>query len=1024
MKKLVLLILFLVPIILNGQDSIPTMFDCGTMLDDSNEVEALQDACSTDFCTFLNNHYGDIVPTGNGILKIRTNIVIMQRADGTGNFDLDNEDDMYFLEGIFATINEKLINNMEEDCAINNCYYYARCYNVDNSINHYDNVHIEFVPNYIEIKDNYGWNHRNDNEPYNYYTRTKDYLKYIFNLIQQQSNYIPGINIIMTEDQVGWDYYENGTNPWSLDNSVWHPYYGGLAYSTESVMDDNEDYMIIHAPDTYLGKLCREQYYGFSEIDSRNIMANGFMHEYGHSLFGLYHTSCPKNVMNPSGSESLSSKSSITGCQIRDMMKVLMTMNVRNMVECDEVLPFYHYINKDETWNNDLRIYGNILIKSGNKLNIVCRLNMAPDAKIIVEQGAKLILDGGEITSKCGKWEGIIVEGNSNKDQPDYWNMPNSDEAGIVITKNGASINNAHIGISTNYSGQWTDQKWGGVVHCEDTDFSGCWKGIEFMKYDRENKSYINNCTFSGWKEGITIWDCDGIEIEHCTFDNQDKGVAFLDAKVVISNDNTFSNCTRGILAMESTPSSSRLVVELDNEFIDNDTAIVVSGQNYSRISNDNYFESNDVGIKVVGYNRVDIKDNFFMGNFANITSDLSGNNYNRFSCNTMTGQDIGIWYIYENQKSEFISNDFIGSYDSDVYGSNANINEQVGSEYGAAMNLFSDIDHDLYWSSLLGNSSFEYYLPENPVPRTDPKFIGNFIEYQGKNENDANCAYIEPPVITTTVLTEVKNDFCYWYNKYKENPHNETYRKKYLKYEKKLHSYYYYWLNEGQKKSWKEIEIILKTICGQKWKVDLFGHYLSTGYFTQADSMLNVINAMRTGGEDGIPEDMSDEQINSFVEIQQINIKLQQSMGTYQITESEREILKSNMLKNIPESAYAIGTYYLATGEVISRPLPEYVGSFEYRAEKYIKQDWIVYPNPVTNKLNVLYSGDKKPSGSVAIYDIVGNEIIKENYQLKRGSKKQLDVSGLKHGVYLLQVLDNDNKLIKMKKLVVGNNK
>jgi len=678
------------------------------------------------------------------------------------------------------------------------------------------------------------------------------------------------------------------------------------------------------------------------------------------------------------------------------------------------------HLNTNTIYDTDMNVPGNIIINPGAQLTVTAKLKFGDNKRIIVKRGAKLVLDGGHLTicDNATKWDGIIVEGNSNLPQPDYWEMPASDEAGIVVTKNNAKIENAHIGISTNYSGQWTDQKWGGVVHSEDTDFSGCWKGIEFMKYDLENKSYIGNCTFSRWKEGITIWATDGIEIENCSFDDQYLGVGFLDSKVFVQHDNSFTGCTRGILAMESIPGDSRLVVEDDNEFINNDTAIVLSGQNYSAIRNNNYFESNDVGVKISGYNQVDILNNFFVANNDNVTSDVTGNNYNVFSCNVMTGQDKGIWYLNENLKSEFLSNDFIGTYDVDVFGLDASIKGKVGSEYKAALNLFSDIDHDLYWADYLGNSEFTYYLPLEPISRTDPKYNGNFLK-EFSSEQEENCIDIPPPVITTVILKKVIDDYCYWYYKYKENPNNREYKKKFLKYEKKLHSYYYYWkYSKNDKKTWKEIEDILKTICGHRWKVTLFGHYLSTGYFTKADSVLNVINTLIDKGS-SIPEDMSNEQIGAFIEIQRINLKLHE-INRYQISDFEKETLQSYALKNIPESAYAIGTYYLATGELISRPLPDYQERLEYRAKEYKKQEWLLYPNPTSNKLNIVYGGKNKHEGAIEMFDILGNMVLKTDYLLKRGRKKQIDVSNLKSGIYILNILDNNDKIIKTERVVI----
>jgi hypothetical protein len=72
-------------------------------------------------------------------------------------------------------------------------------------------------------------------------------------------------------------------------------------------------------------------------------------------------------------------------------------------------------IRKDETWEEDRDVYSNIIIPSGKTLTIKGVVNMAEGKEIIVLPGAKLIIDGGEVTNRCGmKWAGFdLRESNS-----------------------------------------------------------------------------------------------------------------------------------------------------------------------------------------------------------------------------------------------------------------------------------------------------------------------------------------------------------------------------------------------------------------------------------------------------------------------------------------------------------------------------------------------------------------------------------------------------------------------------------
>jgi hypothetical protein len=67
-------------------------------------------------------------------------------------------------------------------------------------------------------------------------------------------------------------------------------------------------------------------------------------------------------------------------------------------------------VTTDETWIKAMVIDRNILIKSPNTLTLQCKLSMPKDGKIIVESGAKLIVDGGLITSCNMDWGGIEIQ--------------------------------------------------------------------------------------------------------------------------------------------------------------------------------------------------------------------------------------------------------------------------------------------------------------------------------------------------------------------------------------------------------------------------------------------------------------------------------------------------------------------------------------------------------------------------------------------------------------------------------------
>ena len=79
---------------------------------------------------------------------------------------------------------------------------------------------------------------------------------------------------------------------------------------------------------------------------------------------------------------------------------------------------------------------------------------------------------------------------------------------------------------------------------------------------------------------------------------------------------------------------------------------------------------------------------------------------------------------------------------------------------------------------------------------------------------------------------------------------------------------------------------------------------------------------------------------------------------------------------------------------------------------EKNIYRDFILYPNPVTNTLNI-QNLDTKTIEKVSIYNLIG-QLVKTT----EGSQKAIDVSDLSNGTYLVKVQTNegiiDRKIIK----------
>ena len=184
-------------------------------------------------------------------------------------------------------------------------------------------------------------------------------------------------------------------------------------------------------------------------------------------------------------------------------------------------------INTNTDINTNTFARGEVTIKSGNTLTLTSTLSMAPDAKIIVEPGAKLIVNGGTITNACPDefWAAIFVVGDRNQPQTQQYQG--------YVELNNATIENARNAISTWYPGNWNTT--GGIIKATNTTFKNNLRSVEYLSYNNSNpnQGLFTNCTFS-WDENlfahdksqlthVTMYDVLGVKFIKCYFSKDDE---------------------------------------------------------------------------------------------------------------------------------------------------------------------------------------------------------------------------------------------------------------------------------------------------------------------------------------------------------------------------------------------------------------------------------------------------------------------------------------------------------------------
>ena len=180
-----------------------------------------------------------------------------------------------------------------------------------------------------------------------------------------------------------------------------------------------------------------------------------------------------------------------------------------------------HEISNNETWDFVFKSYNDIVVKGGASLTLTCILEMVPQAKIVVEPGGRLIIDGGTVTSARnagpsheGLWQGIEVWGNplQTQDAREPNGLPTYQ--GEVIIRNGGTISNALMAVAANKvnslstyaSFDWS--KTGGIIIADHAHFinnrSAIWiggytnfdPGFPYQVKKQYNRSTIQNCIF------------------------------------------------------------------------------------------------------------------------------------------------------------------------------------------------------------------------------------------------------------------------------------------------------------------------------------------------------------------------------------------------------------------------------------------------------------------------------------------------------------------------------------------------
>ena len=983
--------------------------------------------CNNGFSSFLSNHNEDMIPQGVlRKIKLLTTIIFVQNSNGEGNFSVSNQEHIDYWNAVFDEINNRLESLFQQTCEVSSNS--GLC---STSPKHYTNIHLEIVPTFIEIQDDYYWDHHNDPNASTYNSFNKSYLNDILQIAKQNPNYKEGFNVILTEDAADYNTWIN--NP---SNPLWNYYtahYGPYWYSAFPTNDLSHD-AIWHCPDEYLKTInciehCGGNWWLYNE--RLDFVAGGFIHEYGH-YFGLSHSpsnDCLDNIMKQSGGGD---RNSLTGCQVREIYETLMTKNLRKYVICEDVIDYNMDIVNYETWSNNIKIYNDITIKNGGKLTVTCELHMQPETKIVVERGGELVVNNGILTSCEGKWKGIQVEGVTNGSQS---------LAGKVVLENGAILENAKDAVfMANFDHQWPafQDYHGGVIIAHDAIFRDCDRAVAFMKYatfPQDDQSEFIGCSFENLSEGVTIWQNDGVIFDDCTFDDiSNRAIHPYDSKILVKNGCTFDDMDIGvdILNTLSNPASSQIGTESSavNRFTTQEFGVFISSAADAKpleIKNNNFF-GGDYGVYTEGKSHFEVWSNDFVDqNEVGVQFyDTDDQDYNSVVANNIS---LSKYATSSNKVNfvEFLSNCFDSNTESAIDVSDGSIFPSQGDDQFSANNCFENQTLKITTSN---SNSFVYHTKNN-TPTTSCKYIdcntsGDYavrcdatqdpISFCGSISSPGTFSYpykdCQIPISLGDKLNMIQN-LQHLLSQVTNDPHLPSPYKEYLiaKYKRCLNKVLKEALTNGYYQN-NDLEAALTFADNHnsyELKMIAYSLIVRSGNYARARIYLN---AMSLSSQDKLDYNTIQNIKQDYNTIQNINLDYLSDYLNYQLSVADKNKLYNIGIKAHSYSGYARSLYYVLTGNRVPVNLTKSNGQSTPRSKSKLNtfdamSQLSVYPNPVRGgEVTVDLSKHTENIFSVHLVDLQGRVLI--NKVDVANEKINLNVANLKEGIYFISYFLN----------------
>lgn len=180
-------------------------------------------------------------------------------------------------------------------------------------------------------------------------------------------------------------------------------------------------------------------------------------------------------------------------------------------------------------WNDTVYVKDTVRICRGSTLRVKSDVFFRPTARVIVECGGELIIDGGRLTgSPSHMWKGVLAYSNPEISQSPY------NQSVVTIINNGI-IEKAETAISAVQDGfnpDWPGYTNGGaIIQCSDAVFKNNIYAIKLNPYKYSSFSKFINCSFVNdveyldykirMEKFVEITAINGVQFEGCLFENK-----------------------------------------------------------------------------------------------------------------------------------------------------------------------------------------------------------------------------------------------------------------------------------------------------------------------------------------------------------------------------------------------------------------------------------------------------------------------------------------------------------------------